>query len=67
MEENKQMICNRLLDALVLTRYGCDLESLIYNSDDEIVTITYKNGYKRYTDVSCDSGYAMIKDILSGV
>lgn len=79
MEENKQLICNKMLDLLQSTSYFSDLVSLtyVYNWDEEnqchinkdflateYVLATFNNGYKKYANVSIDSGYAMIKDVL---
>lgn len=79
MIENKQIICNKMLDLFQATMYFNDLASLtyVYNWDDEnkchineefpateYVVATFNNGYKKYANVSMDSGYAMIKDVL---
>ena len=82
MEENKQLICNKMLDLLQTTRYFNNLVSLtyVYNWDDEkhepinkifpaeeYVLAKFNNGYEKYANVSMDSGYAMIKDILKQI
>ena len=71
MMENKQEICNLLLKALQATRGGEDITALDYVNDKEVgvetVTMHYKNGYAKTMDVSCDSGTALIKDIMKGV
>ena len=78
MEENKQLICNKMFDLFRSTRQFHDLISLtyVYNWDEdkcehinkelptEYVMATFNNGYKKYINVSIDSGYAMIKDVL---
>lgn len=67
MFEDKQMICNKLLEALRLTRQFEDLKSLVYvrESDDcETVTAIFEQGSTKEIDVSLDSGAALIRDIL---
>lgn len=64
--EDKQLICNLLCAALRATRDQHDLESLTYhhqNADHQMVTIAWSEGGTS-VDVSCDSGIAMIRDIL---
>lgn len=63
--EDKQLICEYLLEALKLTRGQSDLEMLDYDSETEIVTGTYNNGGKVRINVACDSGVSMIRDIMA--
>ncbi len=68
--EDKQKICNRLCETLRATLWGCDIESLTYihhSTDEQEVVVKYRNGYRKRIDVSCDSGFGMIKDILRGL
>lgn len=79
--ENKQLICNKMLDLLQATRQFHDLTSLtyVYNWDEdrqehvnsklptEYVMATFRNNYKKFINVSADSGYAMIKDVLKNL
>lgn len=70
MEENKQLICTRLLDALALTRAGSDCSMLLYEDmgqAGERVTIFYKAGGLKFIDVTADSGAAMIRDIMRAI
>jgi len=82
MEENKQLICNKMLELLQVTRHFSALVSLtyVYNWDDEkqgpinkkfpaeeYVLARFNNGCEKYANVSMDSGYAMIKDILKQI
>ena len=65
--EDKQMICDKLTEALKLTRQYADLQSLIYlrrGEDHETVTALFTQGTMREINVSMDSGSAMIRDIL---
>lgn len=67
MNENKQLICDLLYEALKATRDQADLNSVEYgqrNNGDEVVILTYNNGYTKSINVSCDSGIAMMRDIL---
>ena len=54
--ENKQAICDALLTTLQLTRRYT-----------ETVTVTYNEISHRYINVECDSGIAMINDILKNI
>lgn len=65
--EDKQMICDKLLEALQLTRQYEDLQSLIYlrgGEDHETVMALFAQGNAKEINVSMDSGSAMIRDIL---
>lgn len=79
MEENKQLICDKMLELFRVTRHFYDLVSLTYtyNWDDEkkehinkeflateYILATFNNGHKVYVNVTADSGYAMIHDVL---
>jgi len=66
MGENKQLICDKLLETLRITRYYSDLVSLDYKKVgcDEVVIATFHNGYQKRVNVSMDSGEAMIRDIV---
>jgi hypothetical protein len=64
--EDKQLICDLLCAALRATRGQHDLEGIIYHhldADHQMVTIAW-SGCGKTVDVSCDSGIAMIRDIL---
>lgn len=63
--EDKQLICDYLLETLKLTRGQSNLETLIFDPETEIVIGTYKNGGKVTINVACDSGVSMIRDIMA--
>lgn len=63
--ENKQEICDLLLPALQHTGSLQDVIALEYDSVQEVVTATYRNGYQKSIDVAADSGVAMIRDIMN--
>ena len=67
MEYNftKYDICRALLPVLKMTRALCDLEDLEYHVDTEEVHAVFKGGYTKKINVACDSGLAMIKDIVN--
>ena len=65
--DDKQHICDLLLVTLQATRAHSDLNSLDYKkheNSEEIVTAMYTNKSKINVNVSCDSGIAMIRDII---
>lgn len=64
--ENKQEICNLLCKALQATRDQYDLKELIYNEEHELVTVVYEEGGNT-VNVACDSGIAMMRDILNSM
>nr|DAM56382.1 MAG TPA: KTSC domain [Caudoviricetes sp.] len=65
--ENKQAICDALLTTLQLTRRYEDIQSIDYDAAAETVTVTYNDISHRYINVECDSGIAMIQDILKSI
>lgn len=65
--ENKQAICDALLTTLQLTRRYEDIQSIDYDASTETVTVTYNEYSHRYINVECDSGIAMINDILKNI
>ena len=62
--ENKQEILDKLLATLQATRIFRDLASLEYEPEQEMVTAVYEGGATLRVNVACDSGFAMIKDVL---
>lgn len=70
MRENKQEICNKLLDTLQNTSNLYDLVSLEYkriSKYEERVTAVFANGNQKVANVSMDSGTAMIVDIINQI
>ncbi|MCD8207994.1 MAG: hypothetical protein LUD72_08670 [Bacteroidales bacterium] len=61
--EEKQKICDLLLPTLQATRGGSTVERLEWDEKQECVFIYFKKGV-RVANCACDSGLAMIKDIL---
>lgn len=67
MREDKQKICDLLLKALQETRNLYDLTNLLYDPENEVVIATFDNGYTKKANVACDSGTAMIRDIIGQI
>jgi len=68
--ENKREIVQALLPVLQKTRHFSDLVNLQYETHEdcaERVVATYVNGHKNRVNVTADSGYALILDILRGI
>lgn len=69
MPENKQDIANQLCEALKRTNMWDDITGLKYieeSSDVQYVYIDFKDHpAARRVNVSIDSGWAMIKDIVN--
>ena len=66
VEEDKQAICDKLLEALQLTSNLHDLLYLKYLPDKEQVVAHFPGGNKT-VNVAMDSGTAMIRDIIKGI
>lgn len=66
LEEDKQAICDKLLEALQLTSNLYDLIYLKYLPDTERVVAHFPKGTKT-VNVAMDSGTAMIRDIIKGI
>ena len=66
MEENKQEILDKLVEALKLTRRHYDMVGMIYHPESEMVTVVWLEGGTS-VNVACDSGIAMIRDILRAI
>ena len=67
IEENKQLICDLLCKALQCTDAHNDLLELKYDKERETVTSIYYNSHNKVINVSKDSGFAMIYDIISNL
>lgn len=65
--EDKQKICDLLLPALQATRNLFDLVKLTYSAEEEVVIAEFTNGYTKKANVACDSGTAMIRDIVKQI
>lgn len=63
--EDKTDIVDKLSDLLKVTRIGSDIDKLVLSEDKHIVTIKYRHDAKKYVNIECDSGYAIIRDILA--
>lgn len=61
--EDKEAICDLLCKTLQKTRGCSDLHSLNFDQD-EIVTAVFESGSQKI-NVACDSGMAMIRDIVN--
>jgi hypothetical protein len=66
MREDKQKILDLLLPAVKATRDQHDLQALNYDAEKEIVAVVYENGVLN-VNVACDSGIAMILDVLRAI
>jgi len=67
MHEDKQKILDLLLPALQATRQYYDLKELFYDGPNEAVIVRYANGATETVNVDCDSGAAMIRDVLRAI
>ena len=61
--ENKKLIVMDLCALLKHTRAGEDIKDLVYDGEHETVEII-GDSYRTLVNVACDSGIALIKDVL---
>lgn len=64
LEEDKQLICDKLLDVFGLTRNLHDVIELKYDREKETVTAYFESGCSKTVNVAADSGTAMVTDII---
>ena len=64
MNEKKQAICDALAETLKLTHNCKDIIRIEYNSNTECALICCKGADPIPVNVACDSGTAMIRDIM---
>ena len=53
-----------------MTIAGVDLAEIEYRqlaNGDELAILIYDNGYRKPVNISCDSGVAMLRDILRAI
>lgn len=62
--ENKEEIVMRLKLLLMATRAGSDIEDLVLSGDQKAVTVKFRNGGEKKVNVECDSGIALIDDVI---
>lgn len=68
--EDKQEICDLLLETLKATRGGQDIVNLNYariTPSEESVMVLFANGTHINVNVSMDSGLDMIRDIMKKI
>lgn len=65
--ENKEDIVLRLKLLLKATGIGSNIEDLVLSEDECKVTILFTHGFHHDVDISCDSGYAIIKDVMKAL
>lgn len=65
--EDKQAICRLLLAALQKTRAYRDLTDLMYDPNSEKVLAKYAGRSALLINTECDSGIAMVNDILAHI
>ena len=68
--EDKQLICDFICEALKNTLAECDLKSIKYVSEStwyQYVVLTFAGDRTQKINVSCDSGFGMIKDIVNHI
>lgn len=64
MKENKKDIVVKLELLLKATRAGEDIDRLELTSSESEVRIMFLSGYGKTVNVECDSGIALINDVI---
>lgn len=67
MEENKKEIVGRLSILLKATRAGWDLDRLKLSEDQKEVLVIFRSGYEKRVNIECDSGIALIQDVIQSL
>lgn len=62
--ENKKDIVMRLTLLLKVTRAGRGIKKLVLSEDQKTVTIEFSSGGSRDVNVDCDSGIALVQDVI---
>ncbi len=65
--EDKQEIVMHLKWLLKATRAGSDVETLVLSKDETAVTISFSSGFTRDVNIECDSGIAIIQDVVKAL
>lgn len=65
--EDKKDIVSRLSILLKATRAGSGIDKLQLSEDEETVQILFKNGFNRNVNIACDSGIAIIEDVIKAL
>lgn len=68
--EDKKVVIQMLLQTLRCTVSGVDLADIEYKvltDGTEIATLIYDTGYRKNVNITCDSGIALMRDILREV
>lgn len=66
MEDKKEIVMS-LKHLLRATRAGADIEQMELSGNGETVRITFENGCEKDINIACDSGIAIIKDVVAGI
>lgn len=61
----KRELVERLFLTVIKTRAGENIQTMSLSDDEETVTIFYKSGGSRTVSVACDSGIALMRDVLN--
>ena len=67
LEEDKQLICDKLLEVLWLTRGLYDVQELTYDAEKETVTALFSSGFTKVANVAMDSGTSLIRDVIGQI
>ncbi len=65
--EDKQEIVMHLKWLLKATREGSGIETLVLSEDEKNVTIMFNSGSTRDVNIECDSGIAIIRDVVKSL
>ena len=70
-QEKSEFVCNRLFKTIVATRPGSNVDGMVYTYDrityEENVVLIFNNGHERKVNVTADSKWAIIKDVMAAL
>lgn len=62
--ENRQVICDKLLEVLVVTRGGSDITAIHYDEHRQVVSIVFSGSGRKCCNVEGSSGCAIIAAVM---
>lgn len=66
-EENKKRLVELLFQIVKMTQAGSNIESMELDEKEAYVYIRYENGHQQKICVECDSGIALIRDVVKKI
>ena len=65
--ENKQLVLDNLVKALIHTLAGCDVEQIELADNGDTAVIYFIDGGSKRVNIACDSGVSVIIDVCKAL